>query len=403
MNRQLAQALLGLFIIVLAPARAYCAGERGGDSLTVSLLTCSPGTTEIYSLFGHTGLRVQTSGGGDVVFHYGVFDYDAPHFIWRFVLGETDYAIGCEPFDAFLDSYRAQGLGVKEQVLNLTQEECRRLYQALLVNYLPENRTYRYNYFFDNCATRPRVKVEEAVDGIVKYDDREDIETFRGAVHGCLQGHPWARFGIDLVLGADVDRQMEGVERYFLPKYLHDGFRNALVVPRDTAFRDLVLSESDLCQPRNGAAEMAAAGDGFWTPRTCSLLVLLLVVAVSIYGVVKGRAFLGLDIVLFSLAGCVGLLLTFLTFFSQHPAVDSNWNMVVFHPFHLLFLPLYIRNARMWKMDYYHLANALVLVVFFFCFSVLPQQINTAVVPLALSLWVRSLSYSILAFEHRWR
>ena len=362
MNRQLAQALLGLFIIVLAPARAYCAGERGGDSLTVSLLTCSPGTTEIYSLFGHTGLRVQTSGGGDVVFHYGVFDYDAPHFIWRFVRGETDYAIGCEPFDAFLDSYRAQGLGVREQVLNLTQ-----------------------------------------VDGIVKYDDREDIETFRGAVHGCLQGHPWARFGIDLVLGADVDRQMEGVERYFLPKYLHDGFRNALVVPRDTVFRDLVLSESDLCQPRNGAAEMAAAGDGFWTPRTCSLLVLLLVVAVSIYGVVKGRAFLGLDIVLFSLAGCVGLLLTFLTFFSQHPAVDSNWNMVVFHPFHLLFLPLYIRNARMWKMDYYHLANALVLVVFFFCFSVLPQQINTAVVPLALSLWVRSLSYSILAFEHRWR
>ena len=98
MNRQLAQALLGLFIIVLAPARAYCAGERGGDSLTVSLLTCSPGTTEIYSLFGHTGLRVQTSGGGDVVFHYGVFDYDAPHFIWRFVRGETDYAIEINPY-----------------------------------------------------------------------------------------------------------------------------------------------------------------------------------------------------------------------------------------------------------------------------------------------------------------
>lgn len=403
MNRKLAQLFLALFIGLLLPGQfAYAEGESD-DSLRVSMLTCSPSSKAIYSLFGHTGLRIKSSNGEDWVFHYGVFDFDKPHFIWRFVKGETDYELGCLPYEDFLLSYIYQGLEVKEQVLNLTQAESRKLFEALKVNYLPENREYRYNYFFDNCATRPRVKVEEAVDGIIKYDERESIETFRSAVHRCLVGYPWSRFGIDFCLGAGADRTMEGTESYFLPANLYNGFQKALIVPREGDFRDLVIADSVLCSARGVNAESATEEDIFWTPLVCAFALLLVVVAISIYGVMTGRAFWGVDIALFSLAGLAGLVLAFLALFSQHPAVDSNWNMVVFHPFHLLFLPVYVYNARRWKMDYYHIANAVVLIVFFFCFSVLPQQINTAVVPIALALWVRSLSYSILAFEHRWK
>lgn len=404
MNRKLAQLLLALFIGLLPSVQSAYAGEGGcADTLRVSMLTCSPSGEAIYTLFGHTGLRIRDGKGLDVVYHYGVFDFDKPYFMWRYVKGETDYELGRLPFDEFLYPYRVRGSEVKEQVLDLTREEGLRLYAALEENYRPENRVYRYNYFFDNCATRPRVKVEEAIDGVLKYDGREAIETFRGAVHRHLKGHPWAQFGIDFCLGAGADRQMEGADCYFLPEYLYEGFRDALVIPREGEFRDLVVADSVVCAAWPAAVAGAGGGDGFWTPLACSFLLLLLVAVVSIYGVIKGYVLWGIDVVLFSLAGCAGLILTFLAFFSQHPAVGSNWNMVVFHPFHLLFLPVYINNARKWRVDYYHLANALVLIVFFFCFSVLPQQVNTAVVPIALALWVRSLSYSILAFEHRWK
>lgn len=117
------------------------------DSLQISLLTCSPGT-EIYSLFGHTALRVQNfSRNLDVVFNYGMFSFNTPHFIYRFIKGETDYQLGVIPYVYFEAEYAERGSSVYQQVLNLSAEEKQTLLHLLTENYLPENRTYRYNYF----------------------------------------------------------------------------------------------------------------------------------------------------------------------------------------------------------------------------------------------------------------
>ena len=64
------------------------------DSIQFSLLTCAPGN-EIYALFGHTAIRYQNfSRGVDLVFNYGMFSFNTPHFVYRFVKGETDYQLG---------------------------------------------------------------------------------------------------------------------------------------------------------------------------------------------------------------------------------------------------------------------------------------------------------------------
>ena len=125
----------------------------GHDSIRISLLTCAPGE-EIYSLFGHTAIRYENpSQGIDVVFNYGLFSFNTPNFILRFSLGETDYQLGATDYAHFAAEYAFFGRSVWQQTLNLTEREKAELIRLLQENYRPENRVYRYNFFYDNCAT----------------------------------------------------------------------------------------------------------------------------------------------------------------------------------------------------------------------------------------------------------
>lgn len=116
------------------------------DSVRVSLLTCAAGG-EIYSLFGHTAIRYENyTRGIDAVFNYGMFNFNAPNFIFRFALGETDYQLGVTDYEHFAAEYNYLGRDVWQQTLNLTEEEKERLITLLTENYRPENRVYRYNF-----------------------------------------------------------------------------------------------------------------------------------------------------------------------------------------------------------------------------------------------------------------
>lgn len=133
------------------------------DSIRVSLVTCSPGT-EVYAVYGHTALRVEVpSTGVDLVVNYGLFSFDAPNFIWRFIKGETDYVVGTIGYPIFEREYTERGSSVTLQELNLSETEKTRLIRLLDSNLRPENREYRYNFLYNNCSTKARDKVEEAL------------------------------------------------------------------------------------------------------------------------------------------------------------------------------------------------------------------------------------------------
>lgn len=182
------------------------------DSIRFSLLTCGAGE-EIYSLFGHTAIRYENfTRGIDAVFNYGIFSFNTPNFILRFTLGETDYQLGVTSYKQFAYEYTWTGRDVWQQTLNLNAEEKKKLLALLEENYLPQNRIYRYNFFYDNCATRPRDQIERAVQGTLEYaDDMTSFQTgisFRDIVHQYTIGHSWARFGIDLCLGSQADKDI---------------------------------------------------------------------------------------------------------------------------------------------------------------------------------------------------
>ena len=126
------------------------------DSASISIITCSPGQ-EVYAKFGHSGIRVSDPvNNKDLIFNYGIFSFDTENFYYKFIKGETDYFLGVHPTDFFLPEYKNRNSMVWEQVLNLTVTEKRRIINALLENYKPENRMYRYNFVFDKQNQQAR-------------------------------------------------------------------------------------------------------------------------------------------------------------------------------------------------------------------------------------------------------
>lgn len=171
-----------------------------------------------------------------------------------------------------------RGSEVTEQVLNLTPEEINKIWNALIVNAQPENAVYRYNFFFDNCATRPVAIVEELVNGKVKYNDPPEPQTFRDLINYCTRNNSWLTFGCDLALGSPTDRIATPHEMMFLPVYLKDEFEKATIVNPDGSERKLIkqtnrLSE-ELINDTNTTKE-------WFTPMLCSMIIFLLVLSIT--------------------------------------------------------------------------------------------------------------------------
>lgn len=397
---RLLAAAMAVVLLSAVGAQAQIVSQVGDsmrqepEPLQVSLLTCGPGT-EVYELFGHTALRVRQPGPGgfDYVFNYGMFDFNAPAFVWRFTKGETDYCLGVNDFRTFLFNYVMRESRVDEQILNLTPEQSRALFDALLVNAMPENRVYRYNFLFDNCATRPRNMVEAALDGRVRYREPEgELPTFREEIDRYAERCPWLIFGIDLALGGGLDRPMTYREQMFGPEVLKEAFDRAEIqLSPDSAAVPLVSRTEVLYDPEVPARP--GITPFYLTPLFVAWLLAAVVAAVSLYDIRRRRCMRVLDTVLFTVYGLGGVVVFFLVFVSVHPATSPNYSAFWLHPLWLL-MALFIWFKSLKNIvRYYHFANFAGLLVFLLLWHWIPQQFNAAFIPLVLVLMMRSLTW----------
>lgn len=383
---------LKYFIFCLFMGVAFSVQSQSTDSIRFSLLTCAPGT-EIYSLFGHTAIHYENyTRRIDVVFNYGMFSFNTPNFIFRFVAGETDYQLGITPYSYFEAEYAMRGSSVYQQVLNLTQSEKERLLTILENNYLPENRIYRYNYFYDNCTTRARDKIEECIEGKVVYPDSLSGKSYRSIVHEFTAGSPWDEFGIDLCLGAEADKEINKRQQMFSPFYMKYYASNAYIVDTRGTRRPLILDETKIVD-----VEPEEVQPGFiLSPLMCGALFLALCVVMAWGQWKTQRIWWGWDIVLYGLQGLAGCIIAFLFFFSVHPTVGSNWLLILFNPIPLLYLPFMVYKAVKRKKDYYHVGNMVYLTLFITILPFCGQEFNLTVLPLALGLLVTSASHVLV-------
>jgi len=372
------------------PAQA----QQEEDPVSVSLVTFYPGS-EPHNIFGHSEIRVK-QGPTDLYFNYGVFDFKAPAFLWRFVLGETDYM--CVPIPRAYATLGMEGRRMVEQELNLPQDKAIKVRDFLWNNAQPENRIYRYKFLSDNCSTRPRDIIEMAAGDGLRYPAMGDTTvTYRDILAHYCRNYAWERFGIDLVLGWDVDTALDQRATMFIPMLLMDAIGDATIV-NDSVTMPLV-KQTTVPVDASTSGKVKAPTPWFISPMAIAILVLALTLIVSVNDWRRHDISRWYDSLLFTVAGLAGCILFFLIFFSTHEATSPNINIAWLHPLLLLLAALPwikpARNACRWL----HAINALVVALLMLAWPWQPQVANIAFFPLMAALVTRSLTNVLLGSQ----
>lgn len=356
----------------------------------ISLVTCYPGSRN-YELYGHTMIRVQIEGQ-DLLFNYGIFNFKQSGFIYRFVKGDCDYSLAAYPMQYLTQGYEDRK--IVEQVLDLDDAQKVDIISFLWNNVQPENAVYRYGWAYNNCATKPRDIIENAVGGSLEYGNPKRGEaTFRSIMAHFDKNYPWQQFGIDMVLGYDLDHKLDYREQMFSPIILMEAMADA-TQERDGKRIAVVKATNILVE---GGDEGAVLGPTpmVLTPMFVLTLLLVIVLALTIKERLGKRHYRWLDSVVFGVYGLVGVLVAFLTFVSSHYSTSSNLHIVWLHP--LLLLPAIMEWIKRMRplVAIIHVVNALLIVLLAAGWYWLPQSGNMALVPMAGISLIRSVNYVI--------
>ena len=368
------------------------------DSVHISLLTCSP-HNEVYSLYGHTAIRFEDKTTGmDVAINYGMFSFEKPFFVLRFVFGLTDYEMGIIPFGLFCDEYRYYGSSITQQEFNLTAEEKSTITHAISENDKPENRVYRYNYFYNNCTTKARDIIIDNIKNKVIYETSvPEGVTFRKLIHSMNAGHPWAKLGNDLLLGIGADLQITQDEMQFLPSCMMNAADSAFIVNSKGESIPLIIEKRCILEENQEATD----NNSFViTPTVCAIALLILTTLLTIIEWKSGRRLYIFDFTFMLLQGICGIILTAMIF-TQHPTVRTNLQILIFNPLPILFgwqaLRRLCHNVShwLWKVEMQLCALFLVLIPFEI------QWIDPSITIVALCLLIRYSAVYINSSKHK--
>lgn len=361
------------------------------DSIVVSLLTAWPGP-EVYQLCGHSAIRIR-GAEVDSVWNYGVFDFDEPNFVYRFVKGETDYMLVGYPTMWFMPEYLTEGRKVLEQDLNLTQDEAWKLRSLLQTEALPQNRTYRYNYVKDNCATRITDRLAQAADARLIFPDTIAYGTFRREMRAFHRDYPWYQFGIDLALGSGLDRELRANEEMFVPTVMSDRYAGAML----SDGRRLV-SDTRQLMPDSGHATLPAT-PWYLTPNFWSAICFILMAAFSVFMAWKRRILRWLYCLWFAIIGLGGCIIAFLVFASDHEATSPNMLLLWLNPLQLIVAVCVWWPRAHWPVNIMAWYNIVVLGILLIIWPFQLQSANTAFFPLMGATLALSIVYAILDYK----
>ena len=353
---------------------------QDSSRIRISLLTCTPGN-ELYSIFGHSALRITDSNSvTDIVYNYGTFNFDDDGFYLKFISGQLLYYISIEDFQTFKFNYQATNRGITEQVLQLSPQEKINIQHSLNENLKEENKYYKYDFFLDNCTTRLRdlvlnsKKPTPALPAVMpidmKFREAIDIYLYKGEQY-------WSKLGIDILLGAPTDAVMTPSQQQFLPDNLMTALDKSLNIP-------VVTSKESLYKLDVHEKQVV-----WFTPMFFFSTLLAFFILMSLIKNRQGQSILaGLDGLLFFLTGALGFLLIFMMTATDHSMTKTNFNILWAWPTHAV-IAFFVTSKKAWVKKYFLIAivgNLLVLLAWAF----LPQQMHDALIPFVILLTYRS-------------
>lgn len=381
-----------IFSFFLKPLQAEPSEIQLSDEAEVIVLILDPTQSELYSAFGHSAFRISDPANRiDMVFNYGIFDFDQPNFYLNFTKGKLYYRLGTGKYNSYKRYNFRDDRTWREHVLNINQAEKQSIFDFLINNAKPENANYYYNYCFDNCATRMRDVINLALGDRISYDYSyaNDSLSFRDLMDKYLTYQPWGDLGIDICLGSEIDEIADGFHYQYMPLYLEEALHSA-ILKTDSTDVPVIASSSIV----NISSEQPT-NDGF---KPIHLFVILFfIVGLITHRSLKYNAnYKFLDVLLFGVTGLLGCFLLFLWFGTDHLS-KYNFNLLWAMPLNLVAIYfLYQASKPEWLRFYFLAFGGLQLFLIIFR-ELLPQVIHFSLIPLMLALALRSyyLAYSL--------
>ena len=386
------------------PAADSARAAAPGSNLTVYLLTMGPGD-QVWEKFGHNAIWIHDAAAGtDIVYNWGLFDFAEPGFIPRFIKGRMRYSMGGFDLEQTIDAYRQANRTVWAQQLNFTPAQKQKLADFVAWNSLPGNRDYDYDYYRDNCSTRVRDVLDNALGGIIREVSisAPSGTTYRFHTSRLTQDDLAIFSGTMVGLGEPVDEPISQWEEMFLPVRMKERLKD-IRVQSATGSQPLVLDERVLFEAARPPEESTVnVGIAMYAAAAAVILLLgasLILLRRPTHG---GVGAIALASIWTFFAGLSGALIAFLWAFTDHLYSYRNENLFHLNPLSLVLTVILARFA--WKRWRGALENAegarrgalrfaivvAALSAVGFVLQVLPalDQVNGYVIALALPLHV---------------
>jgi len=379
MNKSYINIFFLLVLIFFSP-NIYANELENKNRYKISILSIGEGPS-LVDAFGHTAIRVKDSElKNDVVFNFGVYDFNSPNFYSNFVKGRPEYKLGIQNYNNLTQNYIRQKRYIVEHQLNLDQNSIKIIID-LLVEKLNDP-YYIYDYFRDNCTTRAADIVIDKTNNKFKDNklESESILSYRDLIHGKINENSWAALGIDLCLGAIIDKKINTRETFFLPENLMNYLD---LYEGDIIKRNIIYSpESEISYREN-----------LPSPLLINLILSLIIVVITIFNFKSNKWNKSLDTLIFLISGSIGILIIYLWFFSNHFAGAQNFNFLWAFPFNFaLIFAIYKNKIPNWSIGYIKLLIILIILLFLH-WTTGVQKYNLTLLPIFVALLIR---YSFL-------
>jgi hypothetical protein len=381
-----------VLLFFLAFTKSFLAQVQLSVYSEVSIVTAGPGT-ELYEAFGHSAIRIKDPVLKlDLIYNYGMFDFNAPNFYANFTKGKLKYKLGRYRFEYFLDSYKQQKRWVKQQVLNLSQKEKQAFFIYLENNALPQNAPYFYDPYFNNCATKLRDISKDILADKLQFiaSDLEKGLSFRQLMDREIYWNTWGSFGINLALGANLDETATFEQYMYLPDYVYLIFKNSKVFVENQP-ENLVKREDVLLDFKEKEQKTS-----IYNPFLIYSIITLIGLFFTFKDYKNNKRTRFLDFILLSTTGLVGVLICFLWFFTDHSTTPNNFNILwAFAPNILISFLMLSKQPKNWLRNYFRFSLVLLLAIPFLWFLKV-QQFPLAILPFLVLIVAR---YFFLSFN----
>jgi len=353
----------------------------------ISIITAGPGD-ELYEKFGHSAIRIKDPVLNlDIIYNYGIFDFNAPNFYTNFAQGKMYYLLAKYDFKYFLNTYKKEKRWVKQQVLNLNQQQKQAYFNYLETNALKENATYLYDPFFNNCATKLRDITKYVFKNDVQFKNKDigDYKSLRNLMNQELYFNSWGNLGINLIAGIILDEKRKSEAYMYLPDYVYSIFKNATVKSNNDKNKQLVLREDVLLNFK----EKSNSKFNLFSPIILFTLIAFIGVFITYKDFKNKKRTKIADFLVFFTTGFVGLILVYLWVFSSHKTAPNNFNILwAFLPNLILAFKLSKNISKTWFQKYIGILLVFLLlttVLWIFKIQVFP----IAIIPLIFLFFVR--------------